>query len=107
MNEIPAAANARLDESITIWDDLHAQLGSAGHWLLRRLDQLHGEAIVEESDRVLAIAGRLCMQFEEPELFRRIYAIALYGCQINPGDELRFLRGEPRVECGVSEGEEK
>jgi hypothetical protein len=91
-----ACRDARLDEQIAVWDSLNAQLDSAGRWHLQRLGQLHGEGLVEESDRVLAIAGRLCMQFEEPDLFRLIYATVLEGCRINPGDEQRFLRGEPR-----------
>src|SRR5438552_582745 len=96
MTATDIATNARLDEEIAVWHALHDQLDTPGQELLRRLDQLHSEAIVAESDHVLAITGRLCMQFEAPDLFRRIYAVALDGCQINPGDEQRFLRGEPR-----------
>src|SRR5216683_951498 len=88
--------NANLDERLAIWQTVRTQLDATGHKLLERLDQLHGEALVAESDRILAIAGRLCMQFEAPDLFRRIYATVLDGCQIGPGDELRFLRAESR-----------
>ena len=55
-----------------IFGVLHAQLDKNAQPLLERLDRLHGESLVCESDRVLAIAGRMCMQFEEPDLFARI-----------------------------------
>jgi hypothetical protein len=86
--------NARLDETIAIWHALIAHLDAAGQQLLRLLGQLLGEGLVAESDRILAIAGQLCMQFEEPDLFRRIFAVALDGCQIDPDDEIRFLQRE-------------
>jgi len=90
-HDIDAAARGRLDEWIEIYATLHTQLDEAGQQLLHRLDNLHGAALVDEADRILAIAGRLCLEFEEPELFRGIYAAALDGCQVKPGDDMRFL----------------
>src|SRR6266851_4888166 len=48
--------------------------------LLQRLNKLHGETLLDETARVLSIAGKLCTQFEEPGLARQIYAEAVDGC---------------------------
>jgi hypothetical protein len=64
--------------------------------LLSELDQLANQYVVWEMDHVLKIAGHLCMQAGQAELWEQIYRATLDGCQVKPGDEMRFL--DPTLE---------
>lgn len=85
------ADRRRLEEQSHLYDELRAQLDEPGRRLLERLDRLHSDALVAETDRVLLIAGQLCAQFEEDGLFGKIYATALDGCDIHVDDDRWFL----------------
>lgn len=77
---------------------IHAELrelvDSHGKALLTELFSLLMEETVDVEDRVLRIAGHLCQKFEAVDLWKQIYAAAMDGSQVKPGDELTFLQRE-------------
>jgi hypothetical protein len=59
--------------------------------LLNELGVMDDTYALAESDYMLRIAGHLCMEAGQAELWRRIFTAARDGSVVDPDDELRFL----------------
>jgi hypothetical protein len=59
--------------------------------LLLEVESLHFDLQMHEEHHILTIAGQLCMQAGQPELWRQIFTAAMDGNVVDPDDELRFL----------------
>ncbi len=79
-------------ELIAIYDELRALLPEDGQReLVNRLDRLWAQACSNGEDHVLRIAGQLCIEYGQPELWEQIYREAMEGCSVEVGDEQTFL----------------
>jgi hypothetical protein len=67
-------------------------VGPAGRLLVNRLSNCAGAAEVAGENRVLRIVGVQLAQHGLGERFEDIYAVALDGCVVSPGDGRRFLQ---------------
>jgi hypothetical protein len=67
------------------------------HEQVNRLVALYGQQESDCEDHVLRIAGRLCMEYGQTELWEQIYREAREGgCQVDLGDEMVFLDASPK-----------
>lgn len=87
------AEATNLHERCQVYAQLN-QLGPEAKALVQRLDALTAEATMLEEDRILRIVGVRLAQEGLGELFEQLYAAALDGCQVDPGDARRFLQME-------------
>jgi len=76
--------------------DIHAELAAAHldpavEKLLDELGVLDMANWTDGEDYMLRIAGKLCMEYGQPALWRAIFTAARSGCQVDPDDEKRFL----------------
>ena len=96
MPETPerAAQRVRLHEICQV-SELLASSSNDARQLVNRLCNLFCEELVDEGSHVLRLAGLLCLEYGQPELFELLFREALEGCKVNVGDELRFLELPP------------
>jgi hypothetical protein len=70
-------------------DEFH--LDPAVEKLLDELGELEMANWIEGEDYMLRIAGKLCMEFEQPDLWCQIFSTARHGSHVDLDDEKRFL----------------
>lgn len=94
------AESAITAQQIAIYDELKALLpGERGQALGNRLAELSGALGANYEDHVLRIAGRLCMEYGQTELWEQIYREAREGCHVALGDEMVFLDETPKPDA--------
>jgi hypothetical protein len=82
----------RLTRILAIHRELDTfQLPQRVEQLLSEWDVLDDTYALAESDYMLRIAGHLCMEAGQAELWCRIFTAARDGCVVDPGDEMHFL----------------
>jgi hypothetical protein len=59
--------------------------------LLQELERLDSDNWADGEDHVLRIAGKLCMEYKQHELWREIFTAARAGSCVDVDDEKRFL----------------
>ena len=84
---------ARLTEICDLTSRLQATTGSSES--VNRLVALYGQQLADCEDRVLRIAGRLCLEYGQRELWGQIYQETLDDDGLPPGDEMAFLISRP------------
>lgn len=87
-----ARETLRLKRLIEIHDELGTlHLDPHVEQLLAEWERLQTAELLQCEDHMLKIAGHLCMEAGQADLWRRIFVAAMAGSQVDPDDELRFL----------------
>jgi len=92
--DMPTAELATASEMRRLYDELRGALDDDNRKLLAQLDDAYGHERLLNENRILRLVGLMLAHEGLGELFERIYALALEGFELAPGDGRRFLQRE-------------